>query len=313
MKNEHLPIPKFIKVPLIVLGIFLAVFVYSFWGSKLDSQNKDTKTAEAYGVDSLYAEPEPIMEIRVWQRNEKDTLDYPQERSYSKFFYDILPLNLKKGESVETTAVPRMTTADTVIEVLYDGDMQGYYDIAAKNMIYYTGETDMIPANRGGGDGTIRMNEDATFSGNRKMTLNVTNWNETFVKPSKSGKGENWELAWVQQAEFKYNFSFKNYYVIERFHEAYPETPVLEEAYMNLKNYKRIVMRNYLTIQAMHPTKPDTPVATAVLEITTYSSWYGVTLNEAEIEFVFERCDPNCNSGTVKVVSYEQSDFYAMQ
>ena len=316
MPNKRLLIPDFIKIPLIVLGIILAVFVYSFWGSKLDSQNKDTRTAEAYGLDSLYAEPEPIMEIRVWQRNEKETLDYPEEKSYSNFFFNILPLELKKGETVETTVVPRMTIAETVIEVEYDGDIQGYFDISSANMINYTGESDIIPANYVGGSSKVRMNDDATFSGNRKMTLNVINWNETGVKASlahKSSYGENGAFDWIQELEHANNFSYKDYYRIERFHEAYPETPIQDEAYMNLRNYKRVVMTNYLTIQAMHPTKPDTPVATAVLEVTTYSSWYGVTLNNAELEYVFDRCDPNCNSGKVTVISYEQSDFFAME
>lgn len=316
MSNERLPIPNFIKIPLIVLGIILVVFVYSFWGSKLKFQNKDTKTAEAYGVDSLYAEPEPVMEIRVWQRNEKDTLDYPEERSYSKFFYNVIPLELKKGETVETTAVPRMTVAETVIEVAYDGDMQGFFDLVSSNMIHYTGESDIIPANYVGGSDKVRMNDDATFSGNRKMTLKIINWNETGVKASlahKSSYGANGAFDWIQELEDANNFSYKNFYRIERFHEAYPETPVQEEAYINLKNYKRVVMTNYLTIQAMHPTKPDTPVAIAVLEVTTYSSWYGADLNKAEIKYVSDRCDPNCNSGKVTVVSYEQSDFYAMQ
>ncbi len=136
MSNERLPMPKWLKIPLTILGIILAVFVYSFWGSKLESQNKDTRTAEAYGVGSLYAEPEPIMEIRVWQRNEKEPRDYPEKISYSKFFYNILFLKLKKGESVETTAVPRTTSANTVIEVAYDGDMQGFFDLASSNMIH---------------------------------------------------------------------------------------------------------------------------------------------------------------------------------
>ncbi len=39
----------------------------------------------------------------------------------------------------------------------------------------------------------------------------------------------------------------------------------------------------------------------------------GITPNDAQRSFVFERGDPQCNSGKVTVVSYEQSDFFAMQ
>ncbi|MBR5313035.1 MAG: hypothetical protein IKU40_09155 [Clostridia bacterium] len=312
---EKLPVNKYVKYFFLTLAIVVSVFVYSFWGSKLESQNKTTKTAEAYGLDSLYAEAEPIMEIRVWQRNEKEYSDYPDEDANGLFFYNVLPLKLKEGETAATSLVTDRPVMDTVIEVVYDGDIKGTYDIVAKNMVTYTGETDTVPANRGGGDGTIRMNDDGSFSGNRKLTMNVQDWGEE-IKSSlshKSSEGTNGALLWLQTLENADNFSFEDYYEIQRFHEAYPETPVLEEAYAELKNYKRVVMTNYLTIHAMHPTKPDTPVATAVLEITTYSSWYGIKLNEAQRSFVLARCNPNYNSGKVTVVSYEQSDFFAMQ
>ena len=84
-------------------------------------------------------------------------------------------------------------------------------------------------------------------------------------------------------------------------------------AYADLQNLKRVVMTNYLTVQAMHPLKEDTPVATAVLEITTCSGWYGIEQKEVIIGLAFDWCDPNCNTGKVTVVSYEQSDFLGME
>ncbi len=305
MSNERLPIPKFIKIPLIVLGIFLAVFVYSFWGSKLESQNKDTRTAEAYGVDSLYAEPEPIMEIRVWQRNEKETSDYPKIHPNHRFFYDVVPLKLKEGETMETSTVPRTVLNNTVLEILYDGDIRGHYDIAAENMIFYTGESDKIPANYGGGDGTVRMNDDGTFDGNRKMTLSIENLNRMFAGAILTGSNPMLSLF--------YEDSWRDSCKIERFHEVYPESMELGGAYADLQNLKRVVMTNYLTIQAMHPLKEDTPVVTAVLEITTCSGWYGIEQKEVIIGLAFDWCDPNCNTGKGTVVSYEQSDFLGME
>lgn len=256
-------------------------------------------------LNSLYAEPEPVMEIRIWQRNEKETLDYPDIHPNHRFFYDVVPLQLKEGETIETSAVPRTVWNDTVLEILYDGDIRGQYDIAAENMIFYTGESDMTPANRGVGDGTLRMNDDATFTGNRKMTLSVRNLTPSFALAALTGSNSMISLSHAD--------AFRDSWKIERFHEVYPESMELGGTYADLQNLRRVVMTNYLTIQAMHPLKEDTPVATAVLEITTCSGWYSVEQKEVIIGLVFDWCDPNCNTGKVTVVSYEQSDFFAME
>jgi len=256
-------------------------------------------------LNSLYAEPEPVMEIRIWQRNEKETLDYPDIHPNHRFFYDVVPLQLKEGETIETSAVPRTVWNDTVLEILYDGDIRGQYDIAAENIIFYTGESDMMPANRGVGDGTLRMNDDATFTGNRKMTLRVRNLTPSFALAALTGSNSMISLSHTD--------AFRDSWKIERFHEVYPESMELGGTYADLQNLRRVVMTNYLTIQAMHPLKEDTPVATAVLEITTCSGWYGAEQKEVIIGLVFDWCNPNCNTGKVTVVSYEQSDFFAME
>ncbi len=256
-------------------------------------------------LNSLYAEPEPVMEIRIWQRNEKETLDYPDIHPNHRFFYDVVPLKLKEGETVETSAVPRTVWNNTVLEILYDGDIRGQYDIAAENMIFYTGESDKIPANYGGGDGTVRMNDDGTFDGNRKMTLSIENLNRMFAGAILTGSNPMLSLF--------YEDDWRDSCKIERFHEVYPESMELGGAYADLQNLRRVVMTNYLTIQAMHPLKEDTPVATVVLEITTCSGWYGAEQKEVIIGLAFDWCDPDCNTGKVTVVSYEQSDFFAME
>ena len=262
----------------------------------------DPVTGDA--MNSLYAEPEPVMEIRVWQRNEKETSDYPDIHPGHVFFYDVVPLKLTEGESVEITAVPNITWDRTVLEILYDGDIRGHYDITAENMIFYTGESDMRPANYGSGDGTLRMNDDGTFAGNRKMTLSIANLNLDLMNSTLSGKDP--VITLFHEDEYR------DHWKIERFYDVYPESAGMGGAYSNLQNYKRIVMTNYLTIRAMHSLMKDTPVAEAVLEITTYSGWYGADLNYAEWEYVSERCGTDCNTGKVTVVSYEQSDFLGM-
>ena len=312
---KRLPLPKWVKIPLIILGIVLAVFAYSFWGSKLEDQNKVTRTAEAYGLDSLYAEGEPVMEVRVWQKNEKEWTDYPEKHSLLSFFYDVLPLPLNAGESVDTVCEPQVLPVHAVIEVIYDGDITGRYDLAVPNMIDYTGETDMVPSAGVSGE-DVRRNNDATFSGNRKVTLRITNMAEPWLNISLDSTlpadYKKHFSEYIRDIELHHDVFLNDYYTIERFAEVYPDAPVQDKSYPNLKQYKRVVMTNNLTIQAMHPLKKGVPVASVVLEITQYSSWFGANLNDAELKFVMSKCAPSCCSGKVTVVSYEQSDTFAM-
>ncbi len=320
MKKERLPMPKWLKIPLIVLGIFAAVFIYSFWGSKLESQNKTTRTAEAYGVDSLYAEPEPIMEIRVWQRNEKDELDYPEHSLLSDFFFERVPLKLKKGKTVDTTYDRLKMSSDptwsAVIDVVYDGNITGSYNIVLPHIIDYTGETNMIPSQGVSGE-NVRRNNDATFDGNRHMTLSVNDYAELYLAVSldhsRPGNQRGHSETILRDMENLYGVRWKDHYRTEQFIHVYPEVAAIGlNDHPNMKQFKRVVMTTYLTVHAMHPLKENTPVATAVLEITSYSRWFG-KLTAEELSYVGQFCDRNLHYSTVKVVSYEQSDFFAME
>ena len=314
---KRLPLPKWVKIPLIILGIVLAVFAYSFWGSKLEDQNKVTRTAEAYGLDSLYAEGEPVIEVRVWQKNEKEWTDYPEYNSLSDFYYERVPLKLQKEETVVTTYDRTKMSSDpvwsAVIDIVYDGDITGSYNVASAH-IDYTGETNTIPSQGVSGEGVRRSC--AAFEGNRSMTLSVHDYTELYLAISldsslpaeRRGSAE----ATLRNCENQYGMCWNDHYRIERFVQVYPEAADFDiEEYPNLNRLKRVVMTSYLTIHAMHPLKEDTPVATAVLEINSYSSWFG-KLNDSEVGYVGKFCDPNLHYSTVTVVFYEQSDTFAM-
>ncbi len=307
-------IPKPLKIVLCAIGIVLAVYIYAFWGSKLENDNKDARTPEMYGLDSLEYQAEPVMEIRVWQRNEKEYEDYPERNVNNPIFYNIVPLSLKSGVSVETkTTATQFYNLEDVIEVVYDGNMTGHYDIAARNMVHYGGTTDNFYE-------LDRTNDDGTFSGNRKMMLRVGNTYEfsllqasldpydSTISDTSQGRAQ----AEISRIETSRGINYKDYYHFEYFFDIYPDTPEVQAEYGNLRKSKRLVLTNYLTIQAMHPTKPEVPVATAVLEITRYSDWFGTKLTPEEIRYGFTRCDLNHYTSTVTVVSYEQSDALSM-
>jgi len=142
----------------------------------LDLQNKDTKTAEAYGLEFLYTDPEPIMEIRIWQKNEKERTDYPEYSTLSDFFYERVPLTLRKGENVDMTCDQKIISSDGIwsalIEVIYNGDITRGYNIIAPHMLNYTNETNMIPKIGVSGE-DIRRNDDTTFVENCYMILSI--------------------------------------------------------------------------------------------------------------------------------------------
>lgn len=322
MKN--ISIPPTVKNIFIIFAIVIAVFVYSFWGAKLEDQNKDVRTPEAYGVDSLEYQAEPIMEIRVWQRNDKSYSDYPDRGVHESFFYSILPLPLEEGASVDTVWQPRIGIEDAIIEASYDGNISGFYDLRGDGMLDYTGKTDRWPS-YGVSGADVRRSEDGTFSGNKTITLSIRNWAQTWIieslDPSRSEVDRGISRSILQSIESDHGFLFEDYYFLEYYRDVYPDAPVQDENYKNLKQLRRVVMTNHLTIQAMHPTKPDTPVATAVLEIKQVSSWFGPQgglgqLNEGECGFMRAHCTSgdsyNDSYGTVTVVLYEQSDTFSM-
>lgn len=79
--------------------------------------------------------------------------------------------DLKEGASVDISAEPSILPVDPVIEVSFDGDMRGFFNIAARNMVFFTGETDTPPAFRGAGSESVRMNDDATLRRSRRTTI----------------------------------------------------------------------------------------------------------------------------------------------
>ena len=89
-----------VKTVLIVLAVFAASILYIFVTSAAEGRNYKGKTSDMYGRDSLEYVGEPVMKISVWQENEKtESSKYLKSSAY---FYDLVPLTLKKGEKVST-------------------------------------------------------------------------------------------------------------------------------------------------------------------------------------------------------------------
>ncbi|MBQ7931966.1 MAG: hypothetical protein IJ334_13250 [Clostridia bacterium] len=259
------------------------------------------------------------MEIREWQKNEKDWTDYPEYSSLSDFYFERIPLKLKEGETVDTTYDRSKQSSEyvwsAIIDVIYDGNITGSCNIVIPYMVDYTGETDRIPSYRVTGE-NVRRSDDATFEGNRQMSLSVRDFSHDLADSldhslpvDQRGSAE----ATLRNCENMYGIRWKDHYRTEQFIHVYPEAAAIGlNDHPNMKQFKLVIMTMYLTIHAMHQLKEDTPVATAVLEITSYSRWFG-KLTAEELSYVGQFCDRNLHYSTVKVVSYEQSDFFAME
>ncbi len=299
---------RILRMIVIGLCIFAVAFAYIFLDSRFESRNKVERTAEAYGLDSLNYEVEPIMDIRIWQRNDRDYRDYPERVPYSSFFYNIIPITLREGESVETcydrAANYSAVTNRIAFDIAYDGNITGSYTISAPYIVTYSGKSEKIPAN--GVDANARTNDDATFSGNKEITVSIDELAVSYLVPYVDPSSTN-DIAQTRMKNLENDgINWKEHYVTESFFDVYPEAAGKESEYPMLKQYKRLIMTTYLTVCAMHPTKTEVPIATAVLEIKTTSCWYG-KLSDAERSYVYTICDPTNYYTTVTVVSYTQS------
>lgn len=130
-------------------GFIIAAILYSFVDSRV-AVKPELDSPAAYGVESLEYEAEPVMYLTVWQRNERKYSDYPDIPEYSTFFYEKTELPLKKGNTLLS-----VTDIEEVYDsmhnylsftVSYDGPIKGQYDILAPELLFFGGNSDVVPA-----------------------------------------------------------------------------------------------------------------------------------------------------------------------
>ena len=298
-----------VKTVLIVLAVFAAAILYIFVSSAVQGKNYKGKTSDMYGTDSLEYVGESVMKVYVWQKNEKDTKSNTQYLSGSSYFYDLVPLALKKGEKVSTKkdifADPHYFNTDQILlTVEYDGEIYGEYEIKVLNQVWYSGSKEAIPGlqyegNSGGKTGSAPAfyQNDASFSGNKVVTLMLQKMIYTIVE-----NATNIEAARLLK---DHNIDVNDYKSIEKLHDIYPDAP--EE----LKDVYRYVFTTHVTIHAKHPTKSDVTVATAVLAVRQISEWQGTT-GETRMMLNEAKCYEE-NHTEIVVESYTQSDMFAFE
>lgn len=304
MKQHDLLPLKILKGVGVVIALFLAVFVYSFMGSRFGGDD-DRDNPLAYGYDSLEAAAEPVMKVKVWRVNTLERNDYPEDKWYSSRFYDITELPLTEGSSLSNVVDlhnPSITSTRVTIQIDYEGPISGTYELLYSGALVYMATDTYAPHLNYSNDEPVFNSVDSTFSGTNSVTMTIEDSCNDLLSNELYGNMRE-SLAKRESAG---NFKYTDYYEFQEITDVYENVPP------EIDKLKRYVMTTHLTINAMDPIKQDVAVATAVLELKTYSRWFEFSSSK-ELE-IFEAAGyPDEFYTTVTVVSYEQSEMLALE
>ena len=239
------------------------------------------------------------------QRNEKNIETNTQYLGSSNYFYDLVPLILKPGETVSTEKdkFDAPYTPYILITVEYDGEIVGEYDLKIPGALAYSGSKDAVPGVQGGSISgkTVSVprftQKDNSFFADKVITLEISEYIRDVIGMKNNKRG----ISTLYQMEE----SVDEYTTKEKLSDLYPVAP--EE----LKDLYRYVFTTHVTIHAKHPTKSDVTVATAVLAIRQISEWQGTT-GETRMMLNESKCYEE-NHTEIVVESYTQSDMFAFE
>lgn len=296
-------------------GFIIAAILYSFVDSRV-AVKPELDSPAAYGVESLEYEAEPVMYLTVWQRNERKYSDYPDIPEYSTFFYEKTELPLKKGNTLLS-----VTDIEEVYDsmhnylsftVSYDGPIKGQYDILAPELLFFGGNSDVVPAPWVGQDDFF-YNPDSSFQGDKSVSFSVWNltvYNYEYYQETDHTPYEKYVNNWLSRYGTSETFDREGFFAIQNFLDIYPDAPEIYGM------YERTVTTTCLTIQAMDPRLTDVVVATAVIQIRSYSLWDAKRsdmskLTEEERLAFQEYINKEYSEYTV--LSYEQSDSFSWE
>ena len=320
MEEKNPQILKKILLGLLVfLGVVLFAVVYTVIDSRIHRQ-KDPTSPEAYGVDSLDAVVKPPFEIEIWQKNEKLSEEpdpytrmivyEPQAKYYTR-----VPLKLEPGQSVTTTFDPMTMPTPreyALIATVYcdEGSVRCTYDLPLKDLVTMKASADLVPAVYTGDiradNSDVLQSPNGIIQGSHSFSFSISDmirnhlvslYDKAYMNPASK--------MLLNQIETNSGIKLSDYYRLEKLKDVYPDAPY------ELQEYERLVMTTHLTVEALHPTKPGAALASAVLEIKSYSWW----LNSDDMpRSVFDDAGiPNNEYSVVTVVSYEQSDMLLLE
>ncbi len=307
-----------LKYLLIFLALILVGIVYTIIDARIH-QKRDTTSPEAYGVDSLDAIIQPPIEIEIWQKNDKvseksNPADHfgiyePQAKYYTR-----IPLKLEVGASVCTTydtlLMPSPSEYSLIASVFYDeGTVRCTYDLPVKNIVTMKASSDLVPDMYSGDIQTdnsdVVQSPNGCITGNRSFSFSISDAvrNRLISRHDAAFKTPYAEI-YLSQIESEAHVDLNDYYYLEKLKDVYPDAP------NEIQDCERIVLTTHLTVEAMHPTKQDVVIASAVLEIKSYSWWLNT---DSKPQSLFTDAGIISKEySVVTVISYEQSDMLLM-
>ncbi len=287
-------------------AFILVAILYSFIDSRV-ANKPELDSPEAYGLESLEYVADPVMDLIVWQKNHLDPYEYKDIEYGSEFFFEKTVLPLRVGETV----VSHMDDALSIyygtltFTIEYDGKITGQYDFTKPEVLFYGGDNTKVQARWWGSDDSF-TEDDATFVGDKSVTVSIPQYciiNREYYYGNSHVKHDKYVEDWLKDRPVRDSFDRENFCVLQKFHDVYPDGP---EEY---EKVERSVTTTVLTFHAMHPTKEDVIVATADIQIKTYSEWQIDPYMEGQMRF-FEEYPPRIYS-EITVLSYEQSDSFS--
>ncbi len=289
-------------------AFILVAILYSFIDSRV-ANKPELDSPEAYGLESLEYVADSVMDLIVWQRNSLSTSDYDIP-GYSEFYYEKTVLPLREGEMVlshtEDADMTYYTRLTFTIE--YDGNITGQYDIMKPEVLFYSGNNTTTQARHWGAENDYFTEDDATFVGNQSITISLDPYrviNRDYYNGDSNVKHDKYVEDWLKDRPVRDSFDRENFCVLQKFQDIYPDGPEL------FAEAERSVTTTVLTFHAMHPTKEDVVVATADIQIRTYSQWYIDKKLELEDRMLFLEEYTGDAYSEITVLSYEQSDSFS--
>ena len=299
------------KILCSVLGFaafLIAAILYSFIDSRV-ADKPEQNSPQAYGLDSLEYVADPVMDLIVWQRNSLSHNDYDIP-GYSEFYYEKTVLPLREGEMVlsHTEDGDMSQYGYLTLTIEYDGKITGQYDFTKPEVLFYSGNNTTTQARHWGAENEYFTEDDATFVGNQSVTISLVPYcviNRDYYYGGSNVKHDKYVEDWLKDRSVRDSFDRENFCVLQKFRDIYPDGPEL------FAEAERSVTTTVLTINAMHPTKEDVVVATADIQIKTYSMWYIAEKLEVEDRMLFLEEYMGDQYSEITVLSYEQSDSFS--
>ena len=295
---------------MLLVGLYFLCYILSFFVTTF-SYVKEYEYPQAYGRTSLEYSAEPVVKLIVWQKN--DVPFGSKDMGYQKEYYDKKEMKLIEGERMTFAgedAVGMHAVDYYPITFLYNGRIEGGFDVKIPYFLYYERTDERVPG-AWEPEFTSLFDRDVSFEGVDKVTLGfpylyAADYSD-YYRNGTAYTPKEYFANWIDLYETADGFDFDRFFRLERFDEAYPDSPTL------LHDFERNILTMRLSFEAYDPHDNKTVVAKGVIAVRYYSKWHKLYTSPAEEEAFRRLGYPNEKYAEITVEEYAQSDRYSMR